>query len=97
MIGKGGFGKVWKVEHKLTHQVYALKIMEKTKIIATKSVKAVISEKSILSSLSEDKTNFIINMEAAFQDTNKLYLLMNYIEGKNLRYYLNQNLTFSEK
>jgi len=36
-------------------------------------------------------------MEAAFQDTNKLYLLMNFIEGKNLRHYLNQNLIFSEK
>jgi serine/threonine protein kinase len=24
-IGKGGFGKVWKVQHKKTKQVYALK------------------------------------------------------------------------
>jgi serine/threonine protein kinase len=29
MIGKGGFGKVWKVEHTATGRIYAMKEMSK--------------------------------------------------------------------
>ena len=29
-IGKGGFGKVWKVEHKKDHCLFAMKEMSKT-------------------------------------------------------------------
>lgn len=32
VIGKGGFGKVWKVESKKNKQLYALKEMSKAKI-----------------------------------------------------------------
>lgn len=32
MIGKGGFGKVWKVEYKKTKQVFAMKEMNKAKL-----------------------------------------------------------------
>lgn len=31
VIGKGGFGKVWKVETKKSHQLYAMKEMSKAK------------------------------------------------------------------
>ena len=40
-IGKGGFGKVWRVEHKRTKTKYALKEMGKCKIINKKSVNSV--------------------------------------------------------
>ncbi len=30
IIGKGGFGKVWKVEHKKTKNLYAMKEMLKS-------------------------------------------------------------------
>ena len=33
MIGKGGFGKVWKVEYKKTKQVFAMKEMNKAKLL----------------------------------------------------------------
>jgi len=31
VIGKGGFGKVWRVEHKKTKEKFALKEMSKAK------------------------------------------------------------------
>jgi serine/threonine protein kinase len=45
VIGRGGFGKVWKVEHKKTHVKYALKEMLKARVITKRSVHSVMNEK----------------------------------------------------
>ena len=45
VIGKGGFGKVWKVEMKKTGKIYAMKEMFKTKIINKKSINSVMNER----------------------------------------------------
>jgi hypothetical protein len=42
-IGKGGFGKVWKVEMKKSKQVFAMKQMSKVKVICKKSVASVMN------------------------------------------------------
>lgn len=48
MIGKGGFGKVWKVEMKKSKHYYAMKEMSKAKIIAKRSVNSVMNERNLL-------------------------------------------------
>ena len=50
-IGRGGFGKVWKVKCKLNNKYYAMKIMSKLKIIKKNSVKNINNEKKFLSIL----------------------------------------------
>jgi len=50
-IGKGGFGKVWKVHRKKNHQPFAMKEMSKARIITKRSVKSVINERQILAQL----------------------------------------------
>jgi serine/threonine protein kinase len=47
-IGKGGFGKVWKVERKKSKQQYAMKEMSKARIITKRSIKSVMNERQIL-------------------------------------------------
>jgi serine/threonine protein kinase len=59
VIGKGGFGRVWKVEHKKTRRIYAMKEMEKSRILAKKSVNSVMNERKILSMA---KHPFLVNM-----------------------------------
>lgn len=49
VVGKGGFGRVWKVELKKTKQVYALKVMWKPRVLAKKSVQSVMNERQLLS------------------------------------------------
>lgn len=51
IIGKGGFGRVWKVVDKKTRKLYALKVMDKAKIITKKSVNSVLNEREILCKL----------------------------------------------
>jgi serine/threonine protein kinase len=79
LIGKGGFSKVWKVEEKKTGRVFALKVMDKAKIITKKSVKAVLTERKILSRLNDSGAKFIVTIRGSFQDKANLYLLMDYM------------------
>lgn len=51
IIGRGGFGKVWKVRYKKTRQKYALKEMSKVKIIDRKSERSIRGERDFLSQL----------------------------------------------
>lgn len=62
-IGKGGFGKVWRVIGKKNRQTYAMKEMSKARIITKRSVKSVMNEREILARL---KSPFIVNMHYAF-------------------------------
>ena len=49
IIGKGGFGKVWKVYSRKHKTQFALKEMSKSKIIDKKSEKSVRYERDLLS------------------------------------------------
>ena len=51
IIGKGGFGKVWKVYSRKKRIYYALKEMSKTKIIDKRSEKSVKYERNLLSTM----------------------------------------------
>ena len=48
MIGRGGFGKVWRVEKKKTTNLYAMKEMSKSRIITKRSVNSVMNERKLL-------------------------------------------------
>ena len=94
VIGKGGFGKVWKVQNKKTKEIYALKEMSKLKIINKKSEKSINSEREFLSILNHP---FIVNMHYAFQDLDNLYLIMDMLSGGDLRYHISRYRRFSEE
>ena len=94
IIGKGGFGKVWRVQEKKTKALYALKEMSKTKIIDKKSEKSITGEREFLSYLHHP---FIVNMHYAFQDSDNLYLVMDLLTGGDLRYHCSRYRSFSEE
>ena len=94
VIGKGGFGKVWKVVFKKTGTLYALKQMSKAKIIDKKSERSIKYERDLLAKIHHP---FIVNMHYAFQDYENLYLVMDLLSGGDLRYHLSKNKNFSEE
>ncbi|CAD8143098.1 unnamed protein product [Paramecium octaurelia] len=93
-IGRGGFGKVWKVKKKKNKLLYALKVMSKAKIILKKSVQSVINERQLLSNL---RHGFLINMQSAFQDKEYLYLVMDLLTGGDLRFHIGRLRRFNEE
>lgn len=92
-IGKGGFGRVWKVQVRRSKRVLALKEMNKGRVLLKHCVASVMNEIKLLARL---KHGFLVNIHGAFQDSENLYLVMDYLEGGDLRGYLDVCRGFSE-
>ena len=94
IIGKGGFGNVYKVKEKVTGHYCALKQMSKAKIIQAKLETNILRERHYLAKINSP---YIVNLLCAFQDKNNLFLLMELLTGGDLRYHiLNYNFYFTE-
>ena len=93
IIGRGGFGKVWKVRLKKANEFFALKEMSKVKIIDRRSEVSIMSERNLLATMHH---SFIVNMHFAFQDFYNLYLVMDLLTGGDLRYHIAHKRTFTE-
>ena len=85
-IGKGGFGKVWKVTHKQTSTEYAMKEISKVKLYINKSIPLINQELLTLKSI---HNFFISNIHYAFQTEEYLYIITDYFPGGDLRYHIN--------
>ena len=94
-IGKGSFGRVWKIQNKKTNRFYAMKEMSKVIIYKKKAISSINQELHILSSLNNF---FISNIHSAFQNEDNLYLIMDFFSGGDLRYHISKrsNKHFTE-
>jgi len=81
ILGSGTFGKVWLVKHKITGAAHALKVQKKADIIKYKQTAGVIREKKIMETI---KHPFVIHMINAFQDQNRLYMVLKMYPGGEL-------------
>jgi len=93
VIGKGSFGKVMQVKKKDSGQIFAMKVLRKEAIIARKQVAHTRAEKSILQKIQHP---FIVRLHYAFQTKDKLYMILDYINGGELFYHLKKEGRFSE-
>lgn len=82
------------VKHKKTGKIYAMKVMRKDAIIAKNQVAHTRDEKSILQRIQHP---FIVNLRFAFQTKDKLYMIMDYVNGGELFFHLKKEGKFSEE
>jgi len=94
VIGRGSFGKVMQVKHRAIGKIYAMKVMRKDMIIAKNQVTHTKDEKHVLQKI---KHPFIVNLHYAFQTKDKLYLILDYINGGELFFHLKKAGKFSEE
>lgn len=93
VLGRGSFGKVMLVRKKDTGQIYAMKILKKSMIIARQQVDHTRAERKILEALQHP---FLMGLRFAFQTSTKLYLVMDYYKGGELFFHLKNKRRFSE-
>jgi len=92
-LGTGSFGRVMLVRHKDSGKYFAMKILDKTKVVKLKQVEHTLNEKRILSAVNFP---FIVNMEYAFKDNSYLYMVLHYIPGGEMFSHLRRIGRFSE-
>ena len=81
IVGKGSFGKVYKVEHIPTGKIYAMKTIRKDVVLENESMDSLQLEMQILNTA---KHEFLIGMDYVFTDEFRVYFIMDYIDGGEL-------------
>ena len=94
MIGEGMFGKVKLAIHLITNEKVAIKIFDKGKIKSYKESQYIEREISILKKLYHYNTIKLFNI---IQNNDYIFLIQEYIPGKELLNFIEKNDNLSEK
>lgn len=95
-LGKGSYGTVLLVRQRATGRLFAQKQFKKASItVHKKLIEQTKTERNILESV--NRHPFIVNFYYAFQDHEKLYLILEYAQGGELFHHLAAERMFSEE
>ncbi|KAJ3169257.1 hypothetical protein HDU88_001054 [Geranomyces variabilis] len=86
-VGKGAFGKVRIVEKKDTKKLYALKYINKLQCIKMRAVPNIFRERAILEEIDHP---FVVNLRFAFQDDENMFMVLDLMNGGDMRYHLDR-------
>ncbi|XP_073174436.1 cAMP-dependent protein kinase catalytic subunit alpha-like [Lepidochelys kempii] len=92
-LGTGSFGRVMLVKHKETGNHYAMKILDKQKVVEMKQIEHPLNEKWILQAISFP---FLTKLEYSFKDNSNLYMVKEYIPDGEMFSHLRRIGRFSE-
>ncbi|ORY32837.1 kinase-like domain-containing protein [Naematelia encephala] len=80
-LGTGSFGRVHLVRSHHNGRFYAVKVLNKEKVIKMKQVEHTNSEREMLVRV---RHPFLVNLWGTFQDVNNLYMVMDFVAGGEL-------------
>ncbi|XP_073187084.1 serine/threonine-protein kinase Sgk3 isoform X6 [Lepidochelys kempii] len=94
VIGKGSFGKVLLAKRKLDGKFYAVKVLQKKVVLNRKEQKHIMAERNVL--LKNLKHPFLVGLHFSFQTTEKLYFVLDFVNGGELFFHLQRERSFPE-
>ncbi len=95
-LGKGAFGTVHLVKQQASGRLYAQKQFKKASLTVHKRlIEQTRTERTILESV--NRHPFVVKLYYAFQDHEKLYLILEYAQGGELFHHLAMERMFSEE
>ncbi|KZV68745.1 kinase-like protein [Peniophora sp. CONT] len=92
-LGTGSFGRVHLVRSKHNQRFYAVKVLNKDKIVAHKQIDHTNNEMNMLLAVQHP---FIVNLWGTFQDATNLYMVMDFVPGGELFSLLRRSNRFPE-
>lgn len=93
-IGVGGFGKVYKVRHKVSKNIYAIKVINKAKIIEHDLVEQIKLEVEIMYKLNHKN---IVKLHNHYEDDESFYLILEFAPKGQIYTLLKREGRFSER
>ncbi|XP_068604275.1 serine/threonine-protein kinase Sgk3 [Brachionichthys hirsutus] len=94
VIGKGSFGKVFLVKRKNDAKYYAVKVLQKNIILNRREQRHIMAERNVL--LKNVKHPFLVGLHYSFQTRDKLYFVLDFVNGGELFFHLQRERTFPE-
>lgn len=88
LIGRGAFGKVYKVFHKDSQKVFAMKVLNKKTLLRDNQIKYSMIEKEILQA--NPKDSFLLSLHFAFQTVENLFMVIDFCPNEDLSVLLNK-------
>lgn len=91
---KSAFVLVFLVQHRENEKHYAMKILQKDVILKDDDIDCVTTEKEVLALTS--KVNFLVGLIAVFQNVDKIFFVMDYLQGGDLMFHIQKDGVFNE-
>lgn len=93
LLGSGSFGEVYLVKFKSTGELFAMKVLNKSKIWGQNLIRYAKTERDVLSNTSH---NFIVSLIFAFQTNSKLFLILEFCPGGDLGFLIQKQGKLNE-
>ena len=94
VLGKGSFGEVLLVKLKANDKYYAMKILTKKQVKLRHQEVHTKAERDLMVKIN---CPFIVNIKFAFQDTEKLYIITEFMQGGEMFFHLHKERRFSNE
>ncbi|EFX74573.1 hypothetical protein DAPPUDRAFT_108775 [Daphnia pulex] len=94
VLGRGSFGKVLLARRYADQHLYAVKVLEKRAVVRRNETQHIMAERNVLRN--NQLHPFLVSLHASFQTREKLYFVLDFVNGGELFFHLQRERHFSE-